>query len=115
MRVPAAYVEEGEIELLAHEPGHPARHDIEAARADGVAAGGAHLVIHTARLCLRLAANHAAQLQPFVDQGFKPGPDVHARQELHVSIVDRTSRPTPKRDVRHHDVADHHGGEALGE
>src|SRR5262245_24532810 len=114
--VPAADIDEREVELVAHQPGHALRLEVEPPRAHRVTVGGLHLTAGAAgRHHLGLLGDHLAQLEAFADQMLEAGPRIHARQQGYLPVVERLTRRALEREVRDHDVARHYDRQPLGE
>ena len=116
VRVPAADVDERDVELVAHQPGHAPRFELEAARGDGVAVGGLHLARHSAvGHHLGLLGDRSPQIEAFGDQRLEARALVHVGEHAHLPIVERRPAGALERDVGHEHVAFHDDRQPVGE
>jgi len=116
VRIPAADVDEPDVELILHEPRHAARLELEALRGERVPIRRLHLARHAAlRHHVGLFGDRLPQVEAFRDERLKTRARVHLREQRHLPIVKRRLAGAFERDVRHDDLPAHHHRQPIGE
>ena len=107
MGVPAADVDEAEIELLAHQPADAPSRQLEAARRDGAAIGRDHFLGHR-------AVDVVAHLEAFGHRAGEGVLRIHALDELRLAVVDAGLADRGDADVRDLVATAEHERQLLG-
>ena len=116
VRIPAADVDEADVELVGHQTSHAPRLELESLRGKRVAIRCLHLAGEAAvRHHLRLLGDRLAKVKAFADERLEPRAGVHAGEQSHLPIVERRATGSLQRHVRDNDVAGHHHRQAVGE
>src|SRR5450756_387094 len=94
MGVPAADVDEAEVELLAHQPADPPRRQLEAARRNRAAIGRGHFLRYR-------FVDIVANPESFGNRGGKIASRVHIPDQLGLPIVDARLAHAVDADIRY--------------
>jgi hypothetical protein len=108
MGVPSTDVDEADVVAIAHQPCDAPRFELEAARAERVAARGFHL----ARKLLHHSVTNA---ESFGHRSRERGVLVHGGDDRALARIDSRPAQLPQGDVRHLHVAAEGHGQLVGE